>query len=193
MKGELVNNEHTKVTVTENKTTEQITTTIDIEKVLSEEILPNGDVMTKNLREITILTAEAIEETKAPTSSSVGVKIRLDFDKQSLGGFNTRKLTKFTITPLRLDSSFSMTSLEYQARNFGTGWTSNGTMYVASESTALQTITTIVYNSPLAHTTNFVKYTPIGSDVIAGSGVVGKFSYRRGAGDILTYNFDYGW
>ncbi|MGY3187040.1 hypothetical protein [Lysinibacillus sp. TE18511] len=205
--GELVNNEHTQVyvTVTESdseqpqgllSTTEEDKveiTKVEIHKVLSEEAFPNGDVISKGESEVTLLAAGSLSEDKYPASSSVGVRIKLDYDGQSLGGFSTRKLTRYTVTPLRSDIAFSMTSLEYQAANFGTGWKADGTMYVASEYMPKQQITSIVYNSPMSHTTNFVKYTPINSDVIASSGVTGKFSYRRGSGSILTHQFDLSW
>lgn len=161
--------------------------------MLSEEVLPNGDVITEHTRETTILASGTLEETQAPPSYSAGIRIKMDYDSRQLGGFTTRKLTTLTLTLLQLDTAFDITYLEYRAGTFGTGWTSDGKMHVADETTGLKQVTTITYNSPIISQPNFVKYTPINSDVVAGTGVYGKFNYRRGNGTILTYNFNLGW
>lgn len=191
LKGELINNEHTHVTVTEQK--EDGTKTIKIDKVLSKEVLPNGEESSVNLTESTILLAGVQEEVQAPASYSIGMRIRIDYDAKSLGGFSTRKITKYTLTPLQLDSTYDMTYYEHKAGTYGTGWTSSGTMHTASESTSLKQVTVIGYNSPNVNYPNFVKYTAISSDVVGGTAVMGKFNYRRGSGSIYTYSFNYGW
>ncbi|WP_107951071.1 hypothetical protein [Lysinibacillus parviboronicapiens] len=208
LKGELVNNEHTQVIVTDD--IEQHVKKVLIDKILTEETLSNGDVITKNSSELSIFvidpekaTNEQTEsaaitpldttDTQGPTGSTVAMKIILNYDSMNLGGYNTRKLTKYTVTPLQFDSQWHMTYFEHKAGNYGTGWKSDGTMYVATETTNLIPVTTIVYNSSNTVTTNFSKYTALNSDIIGGSKVLGEFKYRRGTGTISTYEFDFGW
>jgi hypothetical protein len=191
LKGELVNNEHTQVTVSEQK--EEGTKTIKIHKVLSEEILPNGEKNTVNSSEYTILLAGYIESVKAPASTSVGLRIKMEYDAKQLGGFSTRKITRYVVTPLRFDSSFEMTYLEYRAITFGTGFTSTGATHTASENTGLKQVTDLTYSMPITGAPNFQKYSILSSDVISETSVLGKFEYRRGSGSILTHSFKLGW
>ena len=200
--GEIINNKHTKVTITD---VEEGIKEIVIDKVLSEEILTNGEINSKNSTEKTILiidpdlekgdvqAAGEYPDTQGPPGSTVGMKINLVYDAKSLGGFSTRKLTSYSLTPLQYDRQWQMTYFEYQAVNWGTGWNSSGTMIVNSESTKLVPVTTVSYNTQYKGTTGFTKYTAINSDVIASSAVTGEFNYRRGTGAISTFRFNHGW
>lgn len=177
LQGELINNKHTQVTVTENK--REGSKTIDIEKILSEEVLPNGDLITKHTKESTLLIVGAIEHTRYPPSYSVGMRVRMDYDARKFEGLSTRKMTKYTLTPLQLDSQFQMTYYEHQGGNFGVGWMADGKHHSTVESTSLKKVTDINYNLPNSNTTNFVQYTPL-DDVFW-------------AVTILTYQFSSGW
>lgn len=124
-----------------------------------------------------------MDETVAPGSLLAGLKLRINWDLQSLGGQTARKLTNYSITPLKMDAYFDLLQIDHRAANFGTGWTSDGKMYVTGEETGTKSITTIGYNTKYPFTTGFVKYTPIYSYVVAGSGVKGsiqKHEYSNG-------------
>lgn len=200
--GEIINNKHTKVTVTD---VEEGIKEIVIDKVLSEEILSNGEINSKNSSEkVIFITDPTVEtgdvqaagthpETLGPEGSTIAMKIVLVYDSKTLGGYNARKLTSFSLTPLQLDRQWQMTYFEYQAKNWGTGWNSSGKMIVNSEATTLVPVTTVVYDSLYKGTTGFEKYTPYGSDVFAATAVTGEFNYRRGSGEIKTHRFNHGW
>jgi hypothetical protein len=191
LKGELVNNEHTQVTVSEQK--EEGTKTIKIHKVLSEEVLPNGEKNTVTSNEYTVLLAGYIVGVRTPPSGAVGLRIRMDYDEKVFSVYQTRKLTKYTITPLKLDSQFDITSFDYSVGTSGSGWTSTGAIHTANENTGRKYITTIVYNSGIIGYPNFQKYTAIGSDIIGGTTLEATVKYRRGTGTITSYHLTFGY
>lgn len=199
--GYLVNNEHTEVSQIidiENKTK-----IIKIDKKLSEQSDSDGNTTSENTLETYIFPENAKipsvnegEITPLATlpgevndpSYAVGLKIVMTYTQKSLGGFTTRLLTNVSVTPKRYDSSFNMTEAEYQFVTAGTGWLANGNMHTNGEMSKLYTLAPVVYDVSNSHTTNFVKYVPINTDVFGVATVRTKFSYRRGNGTIYTTN-----
>lgn len=188
LNGDLVNNQHTTVTVTE--VPEENTKTVEIEKVLSEEILASGEVFTENSKTATTFVLTPLPDTDMsamapgnrtgnfrPASLAVNVKVTIYYNTMSKNGATLYKLSSFLITPKTTDSTFLLTKLTYEARSVGSGYLANGKAYTKTESSGLTTTTNVVNNGTYSRSLSFIKYV---DTVTAGStGVTGTLSYKR--------------
>lgn len=189
LSGELVKNEHTQVTVNENE--QEGTVTVEIDKKINEEILPHGEVVSQHEKEVTLFALGVINDTYAPDSYAVSMSVMLEYDRRQLGGYETKKITRYDLTPRVSSSQFTFVDFSTRANSYGTGWMANGQMHVTPEDTGTKYVSPVYTNTVYKYTPNFVKYVPpAGSDVVADTAVRVELKYRRNLnGAMYSYDF----
>lgn len=188
LKGEDVDTEYTKVNLIEDE--DPGTQTIEIDRVLSETLYQNGQTEIEAEKTAIVLNSStgSKTETAYPNSRSTSVKVIINYNKKSIKGISTVKMTSFKVIPKRLDSQFKLTKLQYEARSYGSGYTAGGKAMTKTETTGRIYVSNPSSGSSYSKSiSSWKKY--VGT--LSGStGVNGKLTYKRNSNG-KTYSFNY--
>ncbi|MEL7569085.1 MAG: hypothetical protein AAGU14_00825 [Eubacteriaceae bacterium] len=181
MDGNLVNNNHTKVSVYKNDGQEKV---FEIKKLLSKKVYSDGTVEESNSDElIGTKSIHTMEKTGTDDMYTVRLKVGAQYDTKTLGTDTYVKIIKFWCTPTRLDSTFFLKSLSGVAVEKGVSYEGQP-LDIRSY---LSTITNPVSGQQYNKTTNFTKYVQIDNGAFSYAQVLGTLKYGRGTS---TYTFN---